>query len=607
MANCEFDVPAGRDVECGWLEVPEDRSDLSKGTISLHVAVFSSESESPAPDPIVYLEGGPGGEILEAIPLVFEDRFAHLLADRDLIVFDQRGTGFSRPSLACPELRDLGLELLEQDLPPAEVRELELGALAECRDRLIEDGADLDAYSSLASAADLEDLRTALGIAEWNIYGISYGTRLALTAMRSYPDGIRSVVLDSVLPPEVDLYAEAAGNLDRALGELFSGCAEDDVCSSAYPNLESDFYQLLDELEIDPVVAPVSDVFTGETYQAVVDGATLGGVVFQALYSEDAIPIIPSMIDNIRSGETYELSVLLTSFLANGEFVSAGMQFSVQCAEEVTFTSAETIEGAFAEYPELDVVFDAVSNLGPGIFEICDLWEAGDVPPSENGPVTSDIPALVLAGEYDPITPPRWSESIASNLDNSTYVYLPGVGHGPSGSVDCAQSILLDFIADPSDPVDTSCTSTLSGPEWATDDIEPPEVELVEFSHDFVGVPMSGVVPEGWEEVAPGTWARQADGFDQTTLVQQGVPGATRELLIGSLAAQLGFEADAQPDETYDDWDLYEVSLGGVPATVAVTDSDAGALIVILLTSPQETEVLRDSVLFPALDEIQIR
>lgn len=605
-ANCEFDIPAGREVECGWLEVPEDRSDLSKGTISLHVAIFSSESDNPAPDPVVYLEGGPGGEILEAIPLVFEDRFAHLLADRDLIIFDQRGTGYSRPSLACPELRELGLELIEQDLPPAEVRELELGALRECRARLVEDGADLDSYSSLASAADLGDLRTALGIEEWNLYGISYGTRLALTAMRAHPEGIRSVVLDSVLPPEVDLYAEAAGNLDRALTELFEGCAEDDVCSGAYPNLEADFYQLLDELEADPVIAPVSDVFTGETYQAIVDGATLGGVVYQALYSEDAIPIIPRMINSVGSGDTYELSVLLSSFLANGEFVSAGMQFSVQCAEEVTFTTSEAIEAAFADYPRLDVVFDAVSNIGPGIFDICDLWGAGDAPSSENEPVSSDIPTLVLAGEYDPITPPRWSESAASALENSTFVFLPGVGHGPSGSVDCAQSILLDFISDPTAPVDTRCTSTMTGPQWATDDVETPEVVLVDFSQDILGVTVSGVVPEGWESVAPGTWTRQADGFDQTALVQQGIPGATRELLMGSIAAQFGLEPDAQPDDGYGDWDLYELSLAGAPATLAVTDSDAGALIVILVTSPHERDALRSSVLFPALDEIQI-
>lgn len=604
-APCEFDTPAGRDVECGWLEVLEDRSDPSKGTISLHVAVFSSDSDDPAPDPIVYLEGGPGGEILEAVPLVFEDRFAHVLADRDLILFDQRGTGYSRPSLACPELRDLSLELIEEDLPAGEVRSLELEAVEECRNRLIEEGADLDSYSSVASAADLSDLRMALGIEEWNLYGISYGTRLALTAMRTHPEGIRSVVLDSVLPPDADLYAESPANLDRALRELFDGCAADEVCSRTYPSLEADFYQLLEDLDAAPITAPVSDIFTGESYDAVIDGPTFGSVVFQSLYSEEAIPLLPQLIDHVGSGETYELSVLLSSFLANGEFISAGMQYSVQCAEEASFSSPEAVEAGLADYPNIDIVFQGVSNLGPAIFDICELWDAGSAPPTENEPVSSDIPTLVLAGEYDPITPPRWSESAVSTLANSTFVLFPGVGHGPSASVECPKSIFLDFVADPIAPVDTGCTLEMGGPVFLTDDRPAPEVVLVEFSENSFGVTVTGVVPEGWTQQAAGVWAREATGFDQTVLLQQVAPGVPKELLVGTLGSQFGLDPGASPDSAYDSWELYEGSISGVPATVAVRDVEAGSLLVILGASPYEQEALKESVLFPALDAIE--
>lgn len=605
-APCEFEVPEGREVECGWLEVPEDRADSSKGTIRLHVAVFSSESSDPAPDPIVYLEGGPGGEILEAVPLIFEDRFAHLLSERDLILFDQRGTGYSQPSLACPELRELGLELIEQDLPAEEARARELEAIEECRSRLVEAGADLDSYTSLASAADLDDLRRALGFEEWNLYGISYGTRLALTAMRSHPEGIRSVVLDSVLPPEVDLYAESAQNLDRALNELFDGCAADDTCSNAYPQLEADFYELVEKLDSEPVVAPVSDIFTGETYDAVIDGAGFGGVVFQSLYSEEAIPMLPILIEHVGSGETYELSVLLSSFLANGEFVSAGMQFSVQCTEEVPFTSPQAVEAAFDEYPALDVVFEGVSNLGPAIFDICDVWEAGDVPASENEAVTSPIPTLVLAGEYDPITPPRWSESAADNLETSTFVLFPGVGHGPSGSVDCPMEILTGFLGEPTAAPDTGCVADMGAPDFVVEEAPVSDVTLVEFSQQVFGTTITGVVPEGWEQQGPGVWVRGLTGFDQTALVQQGAPGVTKDLLIGSIGSQFGIEPGGAPDDAYETWDLYDSAIGGVPAIVAASDTEGGALLVILVVSPFEKETLTESVLLPVLDAIEI-
>jgi hypothetical protein len=166
-AACQFDVPEGREVECGYLTVPEKHAQPGNGrTLRLHVAVFESDNPNPAPDPIVYLAGGPGADALEVVQFEFETAFAPLLADRDLILFDQRGTGYSEPSLACPEISDVTYEMLALDLGFEEVAARNADALFEWRDRLVGEGVVLSAYNSAESASDVNALRLALGYDE---------------------------------------------------------------------------------------------------------------------------------------------------------------------------------------------------------------------------------------------------------------------------------------------------------------------------------------------------------------------------------------------------------------------------------------------------------
>jgi pimeloyl-ACP methyl ester carboxylesterase len=607
-ADCEFTPPPDRMVECGWVEVPESRDDPSGEMIRLHVGVFASESPTPAPDPVVYLAGGPGSDALELVPLTFEDAFSHLLADRDVIMFDQRGTGFSEPSLACPEFRELELASIEQDLPADEYAELQLADLEACRNRLTSGGPRLASYTSAENAADLDDLRRALGYDQWNLYGISYGTRLALTAMRDFPEGIRSVVLDSTYPPDVDIIADTPGNFDRALRQLFDGCAADAACTAAYPNLEETFYGLLLSLEGNPLRAPVTDVFTGETYDAVFDGAALGGMVFQSLYSEDAIEVLPQLISNVAAGETYEVSVLASSFLANGEFVSIGMLLSVQCHEELGFTSPAIADAALDEYPRLAPIFETSPTSGNAFFDICAAWDVPEAPQLENEPVSSGLPTLILAGEYDPITPPSWGERAAATLTNATFAEFPGMGHGPSAGDDCPQSIMRAFLVDPGTDVATDCIAAMKPPAFVTADTPVPEVTLVPYTEDLLGSQWSGVVPDGWERQAAGTWARALNGFDQAVIIQQLAAGAAPELIVGLLGPQLGLGDVPQPTESYTgalgDWSIYEGNLAGAPISMAVIEVPEGSFLVALVTPPSERDRLRSTVFFPALDAI---
>jgi pimeloyl-ACP methyl ester carboxylesterase len=168
-------------------------------------------------------------------------------------------------------------------------------ALLECRERLASEGVNLAAYNSAENAADLNDLRRALGLAAWNLYGISYGTRLALTAIRDFPQGLRSVVIDSVYPPQVSLFADIPANGARAFGVLFDECAADAICAAAYPNLGSVFFDLVDRFNTDPVTFKVK-LHSGETYDVLLNGDGLMGLTFQSLYATSLLPYLPRLI-----------------------------------------------------------------------------------------------------------------------------------------------------------------------------------------------------------------------------------------------------------------------------------------------------------------------
>ena len=235
-ASCWMELPdgvtEGQNLDCGYLIVPEDRSDPNSPTIQLAYAVLYAPADNVKPDPVIYLAGGPGGNAVGDLEGWLNTPY---LQDRDLILFDQRGTGYSEPTLNCPEA--------EQG---------EDNATQACHDRLVSQGVNLQAYNSAENAADVADLQVALGYDEWNLYGISYGTRLALTVMRDHPEGVRSVVIDSVYPPEVNSWEEYGQNTADEFNKLFQGCAADAQCNDAYPDLEQTFYTTVDQLNAEP-------------------------------------------------------------------------------------------------------------------------------------------------------------------------------------------------------------------------------------------------------------------------------------------------------------------------------------------------------------------
>ena len=460
-APCAFPVPTGYSPECGYLVVPENRASPNSALIQLHVAIFRSIAEGPSPDPVVHLAGGPGSSSLGVAGYLFNQGLGAIIDRRDFIFFDQRGTGYSLPRLDCPERDALTPTLLAGSLSADAALQMTVDAFHRCRDRLVSQGIDLSAYNSAASAADINDLRLALGYDQLNLYGDSYGTRLALTVMRDFPQAVRSVVLDSTYPLEVNLYTALAPNAERAFNILFDECAADQACNAAYPDLRTVFYNLADQLNASPVTVSLS--VGGANYPVLLDSNLLIDVLFVGLYNPAVTASMPRMIYQIQRGEYSILRERLRLYFDTSG--ALGMGTSVQCAEEVPFNSlGDVYAAAQGVQPEIAAFFPKSVQY---LFTVCQDWTGIAPNPRENQPVTSDIPSLILAGEFDPITPPVWGQMTASHLSHAYFYEFRGNGHWVTRSSRCALSIALEFWDNPAATPNAACMQSLSGIHFA--------------------------------------------------------------------------------------------------------------------------------------------
>jgi pimeloyl-ACP methyl ester carboxylesterase len=209
----------------------------------------------------------------------------------------------------------------------------------------------------------VNDLRAALGVAKWNLYGVSYGTRLALTVMRDFPKGVRSVTLDSVYPPQVDLYASFASHVERALNLLFDGCAADPACNAAYPDIKTIFYDTVAQLDAKPVTLSLIQPVTAKSYPVVMNGDSLISLTFQLLYYSNVLVIFPKLIYELHAGGGFNSILLpyLPAWLFANAYSSEGMGLSVQCGEEASFSSPQAVAtGDAAVFPRLREAFSEI-------------------------------------------------------------------------------------------------------------------------------------------------------------------------------------------------------------------------------------------------------
>ena len=463
--DCEFTAPTDVTAECGWVEVPQQWDDPSDpDTIRLHVATFTNASTPPDATPVVYLVGGPGGDTFGLIDLTFVDQFGPIVDEHPMVLFTQRGSELSDVDLVCEEVIDLTVEVLGQVPDPAAELAQQTETLGECIQRLEGEGADLSAYHSVASANDVDAIRGALGHDQWNVLGISYGTRLGQELARTHPDGINALILDSVQPTDPALGSLAAlpTTFSGSLDQLFAGCAANAECAAANPNLEERLRALVDQAEAEPFEVQAADQISGESIDAVVDGGRLLGAIFQAMYIPEAFAAMPEMVGQLEQGDTSTLASLIGLQVTNAPFISNGMYAAVMCHDFLAeLTPVELFEAGRTGDAFFDDTFAGpLQDVG-----FCDVVPTGSAAPAITEPVQSDVPTLIMSGAYDPITPPSFAEAIAPGFSNGQVAVLPHAGHGVTGD-ESGAALAIGFFASPTDTIDTACIETSTEPTW---------------------------------------------------------------------------------------------------------------------------------------------
>jgi pimeloyl-ACP methyl ester carboxylesterase len=606
--RCFSAVPAGAQADCGYVLVPEDRYGDPAGTVKLAVAIYRSMSDLPAPEPVVLLGGGPGDGAIESSAEFYEQVIVPLLMERDFVVLDQRGTGLSELALACPELTSLYLRALARDVTDSDRMALYTDALLACHDRLVTRGANLAAYTTAASAADVRDLVEVLGCGQVDLYAISYGTRLAQVVMRDYPQIVRSAVLDSVVPVEVEWHDQDTRGIAPGLSRVFGSCALDAECEAAYPDLETAFYDLIKELDESPVAVQVSDPVQGETREVMVDGGILMDLMWWVVDSSGAARTMPRVIYDLRGGDFGSLSYALTIPAHSYQDINIGMMMSVNCHEQALALAPEQrFDGPTIEALGLSAVYGGPETP---VF-LCEMWGAAPLDAHESEPLVSDIPVLILAGEYDSTTPSTRAVKVAGRLGNSFFFEFPGLGHAPSTSsaADCPLNIIGAFLRDPSMKPDGSCIAEMAPLDFVTPFRAGQTVEFEPFSSAKYLI--EGIAPRGWKDVGNNCYNRAQALFDPTQLTLQASSMRAEEFLDWIAHNYQGVGMTAIPravgEREANDliWKLYVSELRGNPVDLALAESDSLTLLVVLSTRNDERDAMYEAVYLPVIDALE--
>ncbi len=647
---CNEAIPAAYQARCGTVDVPMDW-ETGEGTVSLAVAVFTAQTDPSSDDggeadsetstgagdetgdddpvddlapadstPVIYLEGGPGGHALEALQFTAPDLLDPLLPTRDVVVFDQRGAGLSTPRLGCDEVTTVTRDLEDIPVVSDEVADERFHqALTECRNRLAADGVDLSSFNSRFSAQDVEAIRQALGYDQVSLLGVSYGTKLGLEVLRQNPGTVRSVVLDSVFPPEVDSVGENPQTFVDAYQQMVDACAAEAGCRAG-GDLAERLTTLATRLQVDPVVVTVEDWIGGTTDEVYLTGDVLVGVVTQALYSPQSFSDIPELVDDLEQGQLDVVEEYLSQQRTTERFFTDGMFYAITCRDEVGFADPATV----VDPPDpfgLRSEFNLASNVGSNAFATCNAFDNGLAPASANQAVQSDVPTLLLAGGFDPVTPVQWAAEAEEDLSNSLLVVAPHDSHGVSSSR-CGMSMITAFFADPEGSLgggeralDTDCVSIR---DWGFVDAPAATVETVDATYLSQGLEITTTRPEDWAVgVLEGDQYRRSSFLDPTQLHQlagdERLGQALEQFIQDSHDVQLGpaqslsdTSVPVDSDAVDDSWNVRSASGSGVVVDWFERPVGQVLIYVILVSAPSEREGLIESVLTPALSSIEV-
>jgi pimeloyl-ACP methyl ester carboxylesterase len=417
-------------AECATLEVPENPSGEGR-RITLSIVRIPAISERKAADPLFILAGGPGMGAQQMYPTV-ASAFGRISRDRDIVLLDQRGTGASTP-LAC-EL-DPDRELLRgKEATPEDID----AAARDCLDSL-RAKHDVRQYTTSVAVRDLEAVRQALGAERINLYGISYGTRVAQHYLRRHPERVRSVVLDGVVPPGLALGPAIATDAEAALARIFKRCTAQPACRSAFGDPAATYRSLLERLRTSPREVRLPDPRTGEPRTLRFGHHHLAAVLRLSSYDASQAALLPVALHEAATKDNFTplaSSLLMLHSSVEGS-IATGMHYSVVCSEDIPFVGAVDRARLAATYMGTEML-DTLQR-------VCARWPRGPIDADFREPLATAVPVLLLSGADDPVTPPSYGEAALRGLADARHVVLADAGHGQLGAP-CMDKVLRDFI-----------------------------------------------------------------------------------------------------------------------------------------------------------------
>ena len=425
FADCRLpgvEAPA----RCATHEVWEDRQARAGRRIALNIAVVPAKLRAREPDPVVIFAGGPGqGAVALAAQVM--PLFSKLNDTRDIVFIDQRGTGESHP-LACEEEEEPPLQALFEDALPRRVVEACLAQL----------DADPRLYVTPHAVADLEELRAALGYERLNLWGGSYGTRVALEYLRRHPQRVRTATLDGAAPPTMQLPLSFVTDGEAALRRLLEACEAEALCRHTYPDLRETIAAMRSRLAERPVRAAIEDPRTGDRQSIQVNENVFLSGLFRPLYVAEMASLLPLGVAAAAGGDFNPLLAQNLEFTDDiAENLSIGMHLSVVCSEDIPRIGPPDLAALSGSFFGRALVDDFI--------RACEVWPRGELPADYYEPVRSDVPVLILSGGIDPATPPRHGEAVAKTLANARHIVAPHIGHGVSLH-GCAPRLIESFI-----------------------------------------------------------------------------------------------------------------------------------------------------------------
>lgn len=429
-------------IEWYYLDVPENWENPSRRDfIRIAVVVLRKLSVSGSSNPVLFLEGGPGAGGINGVKFWANHP---LRADSDIVLVDVRGTGKSFPKF-CPDLGRRFFEVLAKDQSADIDQQQKVLAASACKDDLAMRNIDIRCYTSEMIAKDLDVVMKALHYDSWNVYGSSYGTYVAQVYANSYPDHVKSLILDSPISDISEYYNNNTRNYMTSLEKVFKACGENASCVEKYPKLEEKYFETIRKLSSSPITVRVdkSIVPTGKfTYNA----EDFKIAIQQALYDQRLVRLLPLLIYEFNNGNVGVLASLVQAF-SGALGLDYGSYYCVTCNEVIPHNSVSEFDNVSKQYKE----------LGGGLafyrsdFSVCDNWGNNHGNGKQN--VLSNLrnlrsPVLIFSGEFDPITPVSNGITLRRLFKDVMFVHAPLSGHGPSFSGD-GMKILSEFVKDP--------------------------------------------------------------------------------------------------------------------------------------------------------------